>query len=278
MAKVGKRSGPGRVLITGAASGIGAELCRLFARDGYELVLVDKNEAGLLVMRTEFESQVLSRVASGAKVGTVHCLRQDLSRQEAAAEIFDYVASLGLTIDVLVNNAGFGTFGPFWEIETSRDRDLVNVNVMTPMLLTKLFLPDMVARGHGKILNVGSVSGFSASPFATCYYSSKAFLLSFSTGLNSALKGTGVTATVACPGPTHTAFNWCEPLAQEKPARKKPLQMDAGVVAAIAYRGMQRGQAIVVPGWSNKALALLAKFMPRSWALALVKKGQTAVN
>ena len=278
MAKVGKRSGPERVLITGAASGIGSELCRLFARDGYELVLVDKNEAGLLAMQSELQAQGPGDAGAGRGAVKVHCLTQDLACQEAAGAIYDRVNALGLTIDVLVNNAGFGTFGPFWEIETSRDRDLINVNVMTPMLLSKLFLPAMVAQKYGKILNVGSVSGFSASPYATCYYSSKAFLLSFTTGLNSALQGTGVTATVACPGPTHTAFNWCEPLAQAKPELKKPLQMDAGVVAAIAYRGMQRGQPIVVPGFSNKALALLAKFLPRTMALALVKRGQTAVN
>lgn len=256
-------------LITGAASGIGAELTRLFAADGYQLVLVDKNGAGLELVKKQLQA-----------AGPVHatCLVQDLALQDAAQTIFQALQEQSLVVDVLVNNAGFGTFGNFWEIDLERDKSLVNVNILAPVLLTKLLLPGMVQRGAGKILNVGSVSGFSASPYATTYYSSKAFLLAFSTGLHSSLDGTGVTCTVVCPGPTHTAFDWREPGGEAAPVARKPLQMLASDVATIGYRGMLQGKAIVVPGWSNKTLALLAKFMPRSVALKLVKKGQTTVN
>lgn len=257
------------VLITGGASGIGKELAKIFATQGYHLVLVDRNTEGLVSVEREL---------SMAYQVTVTCFTEDLSQPEAATRLFEAFQEEGISPDVLVNNAGFGNFGNFWEIDLARDQALLNVNIVAPVLLTKLLLPAMIGRRRGKILNVGSVSGFSASPYATTYYSSKAFLLSFSTGLNSSLQGTGVTSTVVCPGPTKTAFDWREPAQTKTPARRKPSQMTAEDVAWQAYRGMQRGQAIVVPGWTNKALAILAKFLPRSLALKLVKRGQRTVN
>jgi short-subunit dehydrogenase len=179
---------------------------------------------------------------------------------------------------VLVNNAGFGTFGNFWETDLVRDRALINLNIMTPMLLTKLFLPGMVRRKRGRILNVGSVSGFLASPYASTYYSSKAFLLSFSQGVATSLRGSGVTVTIVCPGPTYTAFDWHSTEDGGAPPQRKRFQMDATDVAAQAYRGMRRGQMVVIPGASNKALALLAKFLPRRLALSLLTLGQKKAN
>jgi short-subunit dehydrogenase len=148
---------------------------------------------------------------------------------------------------VLVNNAGFGTFGNFWETDVARDRALINLNIMTPMLLTKLFLPGMVRRKRGRILNVGSVSGFLASPYASTYYSSKAFLLSFSQGVATSLRGSGVTVTIVCPGPTYTAFDWHSTEDGGAPPQRKRFQMDAADVAAQAYRGMRRGR-----WWSSR--------------------------
>ncbi|MDF2439130.1 MAG: uncharacterized protein JWN98_114, partial [Abditibacteriota bacterium] len=184
----------------------------------------------------------------------------------------------GVEVDVLVNNAGFGTYGNFWDTDLARDKALVNVNIMAPMLLTRLFLPGMVQRGHGRILNVGSVSGFLASPYASTYYSSKAFLLSFSQGVGSSLQGRGVTVTVVCPGPTYTAFDWHRTEEGGPPPQRKKFQMDAAEVAAQAYRGMRRGQMVVIPGTSNKALALLAKLLPRKFALWLLTVGQEKAN
>jgi short-subunit dehydrogenase len=257
------------VLITGAANGIGAELCRLFARHGSSIVLVDKNQSGLENTSGEltgrFDIQTISLV-------------YDLSLQEAPEQIYTELQRRGVEIDVLVNNAGFGTFGNFWETDVARDKALVNVNIMAPMLLTKLFLPGMVRRRRGRVLNVGSVSGFLASPYASTYYSSKAFLLSFSQGVATSLRGSGVTVTVVCPGPTYTAFDWHNVGEGTTPPPRKKLQMEAGEVAVQAYRGMRRGQMVVIPGNSNKALALLAKFLPRQLALRLLTLGQKKAN
>jgi len=254
------------VLVTGAASGIGAELCRLFARAGSNIVLVDKSPDGLEKTGAELFGKF--------GIQTV-LLVHDLSFPDAPEQIYRELEEQGIEIDVLVNNAGFGTFGNFWETDIGRDKALINVNIMAPMLLTRLFLPPMIARRKGRILNVGSVSGFLASPYTSTYYSSKAFLLSFSQGVATALKGSGVTATVVCPGPTYTAFNWHAEEGGPPPQRKR-FQMEAADVAAQAYRGMRRGRMVVIPGASNKALALLAKVLPRRFALWLLTFGQEA--
>ena len=256
------------VLVTGAASGIGAELCRLFARDGSHIVLVDKNAVGLKKSSTEladtFDVQTISLV-------------YDLALPDAPQQIFADLQEREIEIDVLVNNAGFGIYGNFWETDLERDKALVNVNIMAPMLLTKLFLPAMIARNRGKILNVGSVSGFLASPYASTYYSSKAWLLAFSQGVATSLRGRNVSVTIVCPGPTYTAFDWHNAEGSAPPQRKR-FQMEAREVAIQAYRGLRRGQMIVIPGAANKALAALAKVMPRKLALRLLTLGQKKVN
>lgn len=257
------------VLITGAASGIGAELCRLFARDGSSIVLVDRDAVGMEKMSAELSEK------SGVQT---LCLVHDLSSREAPERIFEELKSKGVEVDVLVNNAGFGTYGNFWETDLGRDRALVDVNIMAPMLLTKLFLPGMVKRRKGRVLNVGSISGFSSSPYASTYYSSKSFLQSFSQGVGASLKGTGVTMTLVCPGPTYTAFDWQRTADGGPPPQRKKFQMDAAEVAAQAYRGMRSGQAVVIPGWSNKALSILAKLLPRKFAIWLTTIGQTKSN
>jgi len=257
------------VLVTGAASGIGAELCRLFARDGASIVMVDRNEAGMQNMAAD-----LARDNGTETVSLVH----DLSQQDAPNQVFQELQKKGIEVDVLVNNAGFGIYGDFWTNDIGREQALVNLNIMAPMLLTRLFLPGMVARRRGRVLNVGSVSGFLASPGASTYYSSKAYMLSFSQGVATALKGMGVTVTVVCPGPTYTGFNWHSTGEVGPPPAKKKFQMDAAVVAALAYRGMRRGQMVVIPDASNKALAFSAKLLPRKLALWLTTIGQKGVN
>jgi short-subunit dehydrogenase len=257
------------VLVTGAASGIGAELCRLFGRHGSHIVLVDKSQSGLEKMSTELEHRFGSQTIS---------LVYDLSLQQTPEEIFRQLQTAGIKIDVLVNNAGFGVYGNFWETDPARDKALVNVNIMAPMLLTKLFLPGMVHRRRGRILNVGSVSGFLASPYASTYYSSKAWLLSFSQGVATSLRGSGVSVTVVCPGPTYTAFNWHNAENGSAPPARKKLQMEASDVALQAYRGMRRGQMVVIPGISNQGLALFAKLLPRKFALWLLTLGQNKAN
>ena len=257
------------VLVTGAASGIGTELCRVFARDGAKLILVDKNRSGLDKASAEFSAEFGIQTVS---------LCYDLSQPDAAAQIYDDVQSRGITVEVLVNNAGFGTFGPFWETDVEREQALVNLNIMAAMLLTRLFLPDMVRRKRGRVLNVGSISGFLASPYTSTYYSSKAWLLSFSQGVATSLRGTGVSLTIVCPGPTYTAFDWHSNGEDDSPPPRKKFQMDASEVAEVAYRAMKRGQMVAIPGASNRALAMLAKLLPRKFALWLLTLGQQKAN
>ena len=257
------------VLITGAASGIGAELSRLFARDRARLVLVDRDAEGLEKISGELKAKFQCETVS---------LQFDLSHDGAPEAIFEETQKRGIEIGVLVNNAGFGTYGNFWKTDIARDKALVTVNIMAPMLLSKLFLPGMVARRRGKVLNVGSVSGFLASPYAPTYFSSKAFLLAFSQGVAASLKGTGVSVTVVCPGPTYTAFNWHSTEDGSEPLPRKRYQMDVKDVAAGAYRGMQRRQRVVIPGAPNKALAALAKVLPRQFAIDLLSTAQKHVE
>ncbi len=256
-------------LVTGAASGIGAELCGLFARDGVSLVLVDKNQLGL-----ETASQ---KLAFDFGIEAIP-LTFDLSDPESPARIFAALEARGIKIDVLVNNAGFGTFGDFWESDIARETALFHVNILAPMLLTRLFLPGMVKRKRGQILNIGSISGFLASPHASTYYASKAWLLAFSQGVSASLRNTGVSATIVCPGPTYTAFDWHSTGDGDAPPARKKFQMDAAEVARQAYRGLGRRQMVVIPGASNRFLALLAKILPRHLALWLVNLGQNRAN
>jgi len=256
-------------LVTGAASGIGAELCRLLARDGANIVLVDRNAAGLETMSEQLTMEFGCSTVS---------LEYDLSIPYSSEAVCADLLAHGVEVDVLVNNAGFGTYGNFWETDLARDQALINVNIMTPMLLCKLLLPGMVERRRGRVLNIGSVSGFLASPYASTYYSSKAFLLAFSQGVGTSLRGTGVSMTVVCPGPTYTAFNWHSTNEGSAPAPRKRYQMTATEVAAQAYRGMRSGQMVVIPGASNKALAVLAKLLPRKLALRLLTLGQNKAN
>ena len=261
---------PEWILITGAASGIGAELSQLFARDGSNLVLIDKNAAALEKFSAQLEADFAVQTVS---------LTFDLSLPETPQTIFNELQNRKIAIDILVNNAGFGTYGEFWEIDIERDTALVGLNILAPMLLTKLFLPPMIARKRGAVLNVGSISGFLASPHATTYYSSKAWLLSFSQGLSTSLHGTGVTASIVCPGPTATAFDWHNPDSDAAtPPPRKPFQMDAQTVALAAYQGMRRGQMVIIPGPSNQFLAFLAKILPRKVALWLTTMGQNSAN
>ena len=257
------------VLITGAASGIGAEFSRLFARDRARLVLVDRDADGLEKMSAELQAKFDCETVS---------LQFDLSHDGVPEAVFEALQQREIEIGVLVNNAGFGTYGNFWETDIARDKALVMVNILAPMLLSKLFLPGMVKRRRGKVLNVGSVSGFLASPYAPTYFSSKAFLLSFSQGVAASLKGTGVSITVVCPGPTYTAFNWHNTEDGGEPLPRKPYQMEARDVAAQAYRGMQRRQSVVIPGVPNKALAIAAKILPRQFAINLLSTAQKHVE
>ena len=193
----------GTALITGASSGIGLELAKLFARDGYELVLVARRVERL---------EELGRELTQRHGVRCHTISVDLAQPDAAAEIVRRLEGAGPAVDVLVNNAGFGVLGPLATTEPETAGRMIRVNIEALTQLTRALLPGMLARRRGRILNVASTAGFAPGPLMAVYYATKAYVISFSEALAEELRGTGVTVTVLCPGPTRTEFQawWVE--------------------------------------------------------------------
>lgn len=240
-------------LITGASGGIGLELARLCAKGGHDLILV---------ARTRDKLDEIAKYLSGMYQVRAEVIVADLVDPEAAAAIFSEVEKLGLGVDVLINNAGFGQWGLFGRAELQRQLDMVQVNITSLMVLTRLFLPRMVTQRKGRIMNVASVAGFMPGPLMAVYYASKAFVLHFSEAISNELQGTGITVTALCPGPTRTGFA-VEAGFAESNLFSSPGVMDAAPVALAGYRGMMRGRAVVVPGIVNQLLLLSLRTGPR---------------
>lgn len=245
----------GTALVTGASSGIGAELARLCAGDGYDLILVARR------------ADRLQELAASLTVA-VRCIPADLAGPGAPDAIFDAVRDT--RIDVLINNAGVGLRGPFAETDWNAQAALMQVNMTAPVHLTRLFLPDMLRRRSGRILNVASTAAFVPGPFMALYYASKAFLLSFSEAVANELKGTGVTATVLCPGPTRTGFFQAAGIEDSNLLRGGNV-MEAAAVAREGYRAMMDGKAEAIAGTRNRWMMRGARLAPRS-ALAEVTR------
>lgn len=245
-------------LITGASAGLGAEFAKLFAADKHDLLLVARRRDRLDALASELTA------AHGVKV---HVVAVDLMDPAAPKVILDEVERLGLEVGFLVNNAGFGSNGNFWELDADRERGMVEVNVTALVVLTRALLPAMVKRGRGRVLNVGSTAGFQPGPFMAGYYATKAFVNSFTEALAFELKGTGVTATVSCPGATETEFAGVA--GNDKTALFQAGAMGATEVAVDAYRAMLKGQTVVVHGARNKLSAWSVGFSPRSVVTAI---------
>ena len=242
------------VLITGASGGLGLEFARIYAREGFDLVVVARSEGKLYKLKSELETQYDCHV---------WVLAQDLSQPDAAYEVFNYTLEKNTTIDALVNNAGFGDFGNFWEVDAQRQTDLLQVNIMTLVQLTRYFLPGMVERRHGSVLNLSSVAAFSAGPRMCLYYASKEFVRSFSEAVAEEVRSTGVTVTALCPGPTATGF---EQAAQMKNSHMfsmfKPAS--AAAVAEAGFRAAQKGKTLRYCGWPTHTVSIAARLLPRS--------------
>jgi len=244
----------GTAVITGASSGIGLELARLFARDGYDLVLVARSV------------DKLDRI--GADLSRQHGIRSrtvgaDLASPDAPAAIVEVLRQAAVGVDVLVNNAGYGISGPFVTTDLRTELDLLQVNVVALTHLTKLLLPGMLGRHAGRILNVASTAAFQPGPFMAVYYASKAYVLSFSEALAEELSGTGVTVTTLCPGPTPTGFQARAQLTGARLYASGPLMTDVAAVARAGYAGLMKGKRLVIPGFGNKLLVQSERFAPR---------------
>jgi len=241
-------------LITGASRGIGRALTDLFARDGYDLVLVAQDRHALEALAQELRAR--------AHV-TVTVIATDLSRPTASEDLITELQRAAITIDVLVNNAGFGVHGACVETDWSRELAMMQVNMVVVTHLTKRFARQMVERGHGKILNVASTAAFQPGPLMAVYYASKAYVLSFSEALANELQGSGVTLTVLCPGPTDTNFQLRAGMTHTRLFRRGA--MDAKTVAIAGYRGLMRGEVLVIPGFRNRLLAFGVRLVPRGY-------------
>lgn len=249
------------VLITGASRGIGAELARVFAEQGYDLAITARSQAELDVLADELR---------GRHGSNVTVLVHDLTRREAPEAIFAELRQRAITPDVLVNNAGFGTWGPFAETDLAAELELVQVNIAALTHLTKLFLKPMLARKGGKILNVASTASFQPGPIMAVYCASKAYVLSFSEALANELAGSGVSVTALCPGETQSGFQDRAAMHESRILRGK--LMTAREVAEQGYRGLVRGKTIVIPGLKNRLLAQSVRFVPRKMVTWIARK------
>ena len=255
-----RRASTGTALITGATKGIGYELAKHFAQDGYDVVLVARDHAQL---------QRVAQELSGAHGVAAHVLPADLAQPGAATALVEELARRQLAIDVLVNNAGFGTYGPFAQANLSVQEQMLQLNLLTPTQLTRRLLDGMLKRHSGKILNVASTAAFQPGPLMAGYYATKAYLLSFSEALANELRGSGVSVTVLCPGPTHTAFNERAGLQRTRLLRVRG--MTAAAVARAGYQGLMRGIPVVIPGLGNRCLTVLERLVPRNTVTAMVR-------
>ena len=244
-------------LITGASSGIGLDLAHLFAADGHDVVLVARSEGKLRELARELEAK--HRVQA-------HVLVADLAKPDAPREVFERAPA----VDILVNNAGFGTSGKFAETDLRVELDMIQVNIAALTHLTKLFLGPMLERGRGRILNVASTAAFQPGPLMAVYYATKAYVLSFSDAIGEELRGTGVTVTALCPGPTATGFQETAQLGKE--ALLKLMRPVASMdVARAGYRGLMRGKRVVIPGVKNKLGVQSIRVTPRALATRVVR-------
>jgi len=245
----------GAVLITGASSGIGRELTWVFAQHGWDLVIVARRR------------QQLDEIAARCRAqhgSTVHCIARDLTEASAAQQLYDEISQAGTPVEVLVNNAGVAENGAFAEIALDSHERLVQLNVAVPTSLTRLFLPAMVRRRSGRVLNVASIASFQPVPALASYAASKAYVLSLSEALGEELRGTGVTVTALCPGLTRTAM---VDRAQSENASAQLLPEflvgDARSVAREGYDACMRGRAVVAPGLPNLLGTTLVRMYPR---------------
>lgn len=251
-------------LITGASSGIGLELARVFAAQSVNLVLVARSEGKLKSLANDLAQQYKIKVIT---------LGQDLSNPPSAQSVYDFCKSQQVHIDYLVNNAGFGDFGLFASSDWNKQLQMINLNMVTLTWLTRLFLPDMIQSGYGKILNVASTAAFQPGPTMAVYYATKAYVLHFSEAISNELEGTGVTVTTLCPGATESGFQQAADMGDSKLVKGKKLPSSLEV-AEYGYRAMMKGQRVAIHGWKNYLMANSVRFTPRSWVLKIVRSIQ----
>lgn len=235
-------------LITGASAGLGAEFARQCADRGDEVVLVARREERLAALAEEIG-------------GKAHVLVADLSSPGAPQDLLQRIGALGLGVDTLINNAGFGQLGKFDHLPLDRQLEMIDLNIRALTALTHLVLPPMIKRGRGAILNVASTAAFQPGPGFGVYFASKAYVLSFTEALHQELKGEGISVSALCPGPTHTEFGAVAGVTGKNFER---LSANARDVVAAGLKGLDANKAVIVPGITNKVSAQASRFIPRA--------------
>ncbi len=251
-------------LITGASSGFGAEFTRLFAADGWNVVMVARGGAAMEALAREIEH---AHAVEATVVPT------DLSAPGASAELVAELDGRGIVADALVNNAGFSTYGEFWRDDPSKQSSMLQVNVVALTELSRLIVPGMVERGRGRVLHLGSVASFGAAPMTAAYAATKAYVLWLSLAMAEELKGTGVTVTCLCPGPSETGFQERATMQDSALIRGKQLS-SAREVATAGYAAMKAGAPYVVTGGASKAFAFGSRFLPRTLTARIAGRSQ----
>lgn len=247
-------------LITGASMGIGYELAKLFAKDKRNLILISRNILKLQDVKNE-----LSKFNIDIKI-----LALDLKNSEDIQDLFNYIEANKLNINILINNAGIGTFGDFNNIEWKSEEALIDINIKALTKLTKYFLPKVVKEKEGGILNVASTAAFCSGPRMATYYASKAYVLNLTEAIYEEYKAAGIKISCLCPGPVKTSFQDKAGIKKSKSAKK--YLMDAEEVAKICYKDFYKGKVIIIPGVKNKLLVMGNKLLPRSISREIILK------
>jgi len=250
-------------LITGASNGIGYELARIHAEKGGNLVLVARSKDKLDVLKKELEEKHKVRVITIGK---------DLSLTGSASEVYDELEQNSISVDYLINNAGLGDFGFFAESDWKKQETMINLNITALTHFTRLYLPEMIRRGNGKILNLASTASFQPGPTMAVYFATKAYVLSFSEAISNEVRDKGISVTALCPGSTESGFQ-AAAIEGKMPlkARKKPSSRQ---VAEYGYKAMIRGKTVAIHGLKNIIIATSIRFIPRFLVTTAARKIQ----
>ena len=251
-------------LITGASTGIGKEYAYLCAEAGYDVVLVARSEHKLQALAADIHDK------TGRQA---YVFARDLSKPMGPTELFNDIVCTKITVEVVINNAGFGLMGKFWQLDATEQMEMVQLNVNALTMLSRLFLPEMIAQRRGMILNVASTAAFQPGPLMAIYFATKSYVVSLSEALHNEARDFGVTVTCLCPGPTATEFDKRAKMSSSK-LFKKGNNMDARTVAKIGWDAMKAGKPLVIPGRKNAAMAVLVRLIPISLAANLARKFQ----
>ncbi len=256
------------VLITGGTSGIGLELSKLFANDGYNLILVARSEGELNKTAGELKQQYNVDVVTISK---------DLFYPGNAFELYDEIKAQNLQVDILVNDAGQGVYGEFIETDVDREINIINLNITSLVILTKVFVKDMVERGNGKLLNLASIAGKVPGPLQSVYHGTKAFVLSFSEAIRNELKDKGVSVTALLPGATDTDFFNKADMLESKVVQEGKMS-SAADVAKDGYKALMAGDDKIISGFMNKVQVAMSNIIPDETVANKMRKQQEPVG